>query len=231
MVASIASMLRVMLCCSSSLEPSSSIAAARRNLVNGVRRSCETPASMIARSRSARSRLALIRLKLLATAAISAGPVSGSTGGVSPLPTCSAARASSRSGRLRRRWIRNAPASPAAARSNDHPSPTQGSSASSRSPEMTSHCASGSPPRCTHSAGSGLPCQCASSRREASLAPRRCASSRTYRRTAGLSGTVNGGTAAVSGSRRTRCEALISSRKAARSADDRPERDARTAST
>ena len=74
-----------------------------RSRASGVRKSCETPASSTARSRSIWRRLPSIALNPRLTAAISDGPDSGSGGGVSPRPTRPTALVNSRSGRARKR--------------------------------------------------------------------------------------------------------------------------------
>ncbi len=85
----------------------SSISTSRRRRASGVRRSCETPARNVARSRWLFCRPSFISLKALATARTSAGPVSSRGGGSPPLPRFTAARASSASGRVSFHTMKN----------------------------------------------------------------------------------------------------------------------------
>ena len=89
-----------------SLSGAPDISMPSRSRASGVRKSCDTPARISARSSSMRARLPVIWLKARATTAISCGPLSACGGGVSPLPTMRAARASWRSGALIRATIR-----------------------------------------------------------------------------------------------------------------------------
>ena len=79
MIRSISSMSATMPACAAA---SPCISTPSRSRASGVRRSCETPASNSARSRSICDRFASIALKRRLTATISLGPVSGNGDGV-----------------------------------------------------------------------------------------------------------------------------------------------------
>ncbi|MPN61609.1 hypothetical protein SDC9_209347 [bioreactor metagenome] len=112
----------------------SEISSARRSLVSGVRRSCETPASITARSRSRAARSSASWLKLAATVAISCGPSSARRGGRSPLPMTWAASTRRASGRLMRREMPTAPKIASSVAAADRPRNSQGATGSNWPP-------------------------------------------------------------------------------------------------
>ena len=110
-MASISSMLRTMRVDRSGSICGPAISTPRRSLVRGVRRSCDTPASISARSWSAWARLWAMWLKLRATVAISVGPSSASGPGGWPRARRCAACTTRCSGWLRWRCSHQAPTS------------------------------------------------------------------------------------------------------------------------
>ena len=101
----------------------SSISIPSRKRDNGVRKSCDTPASNSARSASIRCRSRIIWLKARDSVRISEGPDSVTGGGVRPCPISVALRVSSRKGRLMRDTMRIAPITDS--RSTSAPQPIQ----------------------------------------------------------------------------------------------------------
>jgi len=109
MIASISSMSAVIAVVAIGSAPL--ISSARRRRDSGVLRSCEMPASTIARSRSMLCRSLAMRLKAAATVRISRGPSSGSGSGCWPRPRRCAARRMAASGRAMLDAMRYAPTS------------------------------------------------------------------------------------------------------------------------
>ena len=85
------------------------ISTSRRSRVSGVRTSCETPASTMARSASMACSSPASSLKRRLSMAISGGPVSGRRGGGSPRDRRSMERARLASGRLTSRLMSSPP--------------------------------------------------------------------------------------------------------------------------